>query len=511
MLLRSYQAVCIDAILEHLNRHRSTLAVLATGLGKTVLACHLMKRWPTGRVLFLAHREELIFQTAEKVEAVLGETPDVEMGEEKAVAGLLARPKVLLASVQTLSRPGRRAKINPADFGLVIEDEAHHGVAASYTAVVDWVRSGNPAAALLGLTATPKRADDLALGQVFESVAFDYGIEAAVDDGWLVPVRQQVVIVEELDFSKVRASGDDLNENDLERLLLEEKILHRIAAPTVEIAGDNSALVFCVTVKHAERMAEILNRYKPRSADFISGETPRERRREIVARYKSGELQFLANVSVFLEGFDAPGTSVIAMGRPTKSLGLYAQVVGRATRPLPGLVDTLPEGMPADRKAAIAGSRKPSMLILDFAGNAGRHKLASAADLLGGKYGSPVREYARKLAEAEPRNMAVPELLEMSREDLDLLEEERERAEARARVKADAEYHTRDVSPFPGGVATRRTEATRTAGVPANPATEKQVNYLVKLGVPRDEALTYSKGKAGAVIDSILKKQRRGA
>lgn len=502
MNLRPYQADALERIQEALKNGRSTLAVLATGLGKTVLFSHVAKRWD-GRCLVLAHREELIQQAAEKLHAVTGEEPSIEMADQRADdQPMYGNAKCVVASVQTLSRESRRRRFAPDTFGLVIVDEAHHAVASSYRGILNHF----DAAKVLGVTATPRRSDELAMGQVFESVAFDYGIEAAVSDGWLVPIRQQMVKVEDLDFSRVRSTAGDLNEGDLERILTEEKALHAVAAPTVELSGDLPTLVFCVSVDHARLMEELLNRYKPGSAKHLSGKSPREERREWVERFKSGRLQYLCNCGLFLEGFDAPSTACVVMARPTSSLALYVQVLGRGTRPLPGIVDGI--DTPTGRLEAIASSRKPNMLVLDFVGNAGRHRIVTAQDVLGGRWGEPVREYARKTAESEGRAADVAEAFERAEAELALLAEERER-QRREAIRAKASYHTATVSPFGPGVA----PATTSADVQRSDGpTPGQVWFLTRqVGWTREAALRLTKRQASAVIGKFKAGERVAA
>jgi DNA repair protein RadD len=195
------------------------------------------------------------------------------------------------------------------------------------------------------------------------------------------------------------------------------------------------------------------------------------------------------------------------MARPTKSIVLYAQVLGRGTRPLPGVVDGDGLDAPDERRAAIAASPKPNMVVYDFAGNAGRHKIVTAADVLGGKCGIPVRQYARETIAEEGRPVPVAEALERAEAELELLEEERQR-QRRRRIIARAEYCAREVSPFDARQATATTYVARSPR--GDPATEAQVRYLYRLGVPEHKARTYTKRQAGAVI-SQLKRQRERA
>ncbi len=497
MRLRRYQNDAISGVGGAFESHDSTLLVMATGLGKTVVFAHIARNW-LDRVLIIAHREELIQQGADKVQAITGESPAVEMAESRSDETGWLKSRVVLGSVQTLSRTKRREKFAPDAFGLIVVDEAHHAVASSYRQVLDYFSC----AKLLGVTATPRRADDAALGQVFQSVAYEYGIADAVEDGWLVPVRQQVIAVKEIDFSRARSLAGDFNEGDLEAILTQEKHLHAVAEPTVKECGDRPGLVFCVSVAHAELMAGVLNRYKRDSAKALSGKTDRDERRDVVREFKEGRLQYLVNCGLFLEGFDAPTTAAVVMARPTKSLGLYTQILGRGTRPLPGVVDAAELADEAAlRRAAIAASAKPDMLVLDFAGNAGRHKIVTAADVLGGKYGQAVRDYAKKTMEEEESSDMVGHALDRAADELDFIDEQSKieaEMERRARLTARVKYDTQDVSPFD-----RRRVAPGGNG-PTQPkgdmATAKQVWRLCKLGWNREKAMRLSKKAAGTII-----------
>jgi superfamily II DNA or RNA helicase len=502
MRQRPYQVACDRAIKQALAESPSTLAVLATGLGKTVIFAHAARDWP-GRVLVLAHRDELIRQAAQKIHAITGEAPAIEMADERSPEDAFCRPRVVVSSVQTMCRPKRQQRFRPADFGLLVIDEAHHAVARSYRDVIAYFRQA-PGLRLLGVTATPKRTDRLAMGQLFDSVCYEYGIEAAIEDGWLVPVRQQAVKVAGLDFSAVKSIAGDFHEGELDRILSEEKVLHACAAPAAELVGCAPTLVFCVSVAHAKLMAAVLKRYRHGAqAVALDGTTPRDERARVVDAYKRGEIQFLCNCGLFLEGFDAPTTAAIVMARPTKSLALYTQILGRGTRPLPGVVD--PHDEPTARKDAIAASRKPSMLVLDFVGNSGAHRIVNATDLLGGKHGEPVRAYARKTAEEEGEAAPVGESLERAADELALLKEiEDERR--RRRIRAEVSYEAREVSPFAGGGGGAR--FSQGGGFPREPATDRQVNYLVyRAGWQRDAAARLSKPQASAIIG----KHREGA
>jgi len=444
--LRPYQLAAVDGIFEALRTARSTLLVQPTGTGKTVTFAHVINRMPMGRALVLAHREELIFQAADKIEAVTGSKPDIEMAEMRADHGMFGKARVVVSSIQTqcAGRNGdtRMKRFNPQEFSLLVVDEAHHATAPTHRRVLEHYGQ-NPDLRILGCTATPDRHDEEALGQVFDSVAFDYELLDAIHDGWLVPIQQRSVVVDGLDYSSIRTTAGDLNGADLARVMEYEETLHAVAAPTLELAAGRKTLVFAASVAHAERLCEIFNRHRPQCARFVTGTTPKDERRGMLADYAAGKFQILVNVGVATEGFDEPGIACVVMARPTKSRALYAQMVGRGTRPLPGIVDGAESA--GARLAAIAASPKPACEVIDFVGNSGRHRLITTADILGGNYSDEVVDRARKMAqEADGAAVDMAETLADAEREL---AEERERAR-RAAIRAKARYSCQVVDPF---------------------------------------------------------------
>ena len=491
MNLRPYQLAAADAIFKEWQDNDSTLVVMPTGGGKTILFADVIRRVFPRRALVIAHREELIFQARDKIQRVTGLSADVEMGEYRADGGLFGASSVVVSTIQTQCSGGdgggRMSKFDPQRFGVLIIDEAHHATSPSYRRVIDYYRT-NPALKVLGVTATPDRADEEALGQVFQSVAFDYEVLDAIHDGWLVPIEQQMVHVEGLDYSSIRTTAGDLNGGDLAAVMEAEKNLQQMASASLTIIGQRRALVFTASVKAAEMTAEIFNRHRAEMAAWVCGKTDRDERRKVLADFAAGKIQVVCNCGVLTEGFDDPGVEVIIMGRPTKSRSLYSQMVGRSTRPLPGVVDG-PETA-EERKAAIAASAKPSCLVVDFVGNAGKHKLVTSADILGGKVSEEAVELAmtRALKAGGPVKMAGA-LDEAEAE----LHEQKRLAEAarRARLVATARFTTQSVDPFD----VLHLDPVKPRGWDnVKQLTEKQRSLLAKQGINPDN-LSFSEGK----------------
>lgn len=500
MNLRPYQTKALDGIVDAFKSSRSTLAVLPTGGGKTILFAHAIEAMKGhGRALVLAHREELIDQAADKIHRVTGIKPDIEMGGRWAAeSGLLHAPSpIIVSSIQTqiagMEGAGRMTRFKPEQFGLVVVDEAHHAPAESYRRVIDYYKQGP--AKILGVTATPDRADEQALGQIFETVAFEYGILDAINDGWLVPIHQQFIVVDSLDLSQCRTTAGDLNGADLSDAVEDERTLHGMVFPTLDIVKDRKTLVFATSVAQAERIAEIFNRHKPDSARCVFGHTPKEQRRETLRHYSSGMFQTLVNVGVATEGFDQHDIEVVVMGRPTKSRALYAQMVGRGTRPLAGIVDRF--GEPDQRRLAIADSDKPHCLVLDFVGNSGRHKLVSTADILGGNYADEVVDRAREQVEKAGGDADMAEALRKA--EAVLKEEERRRTEeARKHLKFAPKYSRHSVNPFDLLQITPKREPGWYKG---RSPSEKMVAFAERMGIDGADKMTFFEVKQ--LLDAV--------
>lgn len=475
---RPYQEQGIAAIAGKLAEHRSTLFVCPTGGGKTFVASTYVERHvPAAPVIWLAHREELVDQGIADLSEVVGEFVAKEKADARALGG-----RLVVASVQTLK--GDRLddfKARYARPALIVVDEAHHAVAPSYRKILD----AFPDAKVLGLTATPDRADERAMGQVFDSVAFVYEILDAINDGYLCPVVRQRVLVDAIDLSGVATVAGDLNQGELDTVMSLEKVLHGVVEPLIKEAGDRRTIVFSTSVENAHRMAEIINRYRPESARAVDGGTDFDQRRRILTDHKAGAYQFLCNVGVLTEGYDDPGVSCVAIARPTKSRSLYAQMAGRGLRILAG---------------------KKDCLLLDFVGKNGHHKLATALDILGGKYDEDVVAKAHELSDADDEAGAMPahELLEKAAK---LIAEQKAREAARrAKVKGKVAYRTEAVDPF--AILHVRPLAEDHSARFGMTATEKQIAFLQRAGVEVPEAM--SRQRASQLIGSVSKRRDLG-
>lgn len=497
MKLRPYQTESIDNTIALLQTKRSVLNVAFTGGGKTVIFSHLIKRFlesnPNKKVMVLAERSKIVKQGKKTIERITGKRVDIEMAGHHVDMREMFAPDIVIGTVQTQSRGGdglgRIGKFDPMDFSLVVCDEAHHSLASSYRKIFNYYFT-NPECRLVGYTATPDRADEQALGQVFDAVAINKDIEYGVNEGWLVRPRQQMATVASLDISAVGTVAGDFNAGELSDALALDKPLYEIACIAVRECGEEKAIVFAVSVKQAERLTDVINALKPASARFVHGGTPEDERDAMYHDYAERRFQFLVNVGITVEGFDDPGVSVIVDAAMTKSRAKYTQKLGRELRPDAAIAHALNDCVDAEsRKALIADSAKPTARYIDLVGNSGRHKPVFLGDVLGGKYSDEVRERAKKRAiKAGERGESVDIEDELRKAEAELELKKKRDCARRAKVKAEASYTLVDVDPF-NAFDIKRTEVIKHDN--RRKATPGMIALLQKQGVKGAENMSF--------------------
>lgn len=454
---RDYQSKMVAAILaRYAAGDTSTLLVAATGTGKTEVMVMLgnlaleLNSPIEGRVMVVCPQIELCGQAAKKFYKRTGIMPDIEQGNRRANEAQWGRNVFVVASKQTLCRDLKNIGKDYTrfeDIGMVVIDEAHHSVTVEYAEMINHYKERG--AKVLGVTATPKRHDKRAMEQIYQSVAYQYDIEQATEDGYLVPSMTTCLQLQSLDLSGVRSTAGDFNQGDLCKALEEDKVCYEIAEGAVqEGAGRLKTAIYCASVLEAKKVALILQENYKIKADFVCAdqkECPRERRNEVLDSFKNDPsgIMVCCNVGVLAEGWDFPGLEHIVMGRPTKSLPRYQQIYGRGTRPLEGVVD-FPDSTPESRKDSIASSAKPHFKVTDLVDNSMRHKIVTAFDVLGGKYELAVTQRAKS---DNLNGGPVDTATALAKAQADLLREEAE-ARERARLaalQAQAEFRRQQV------------------------------------------------------------------
>lgn len=311
---------------------------LPTGAGKTVIFAHLA-RLARRQVLVLAHREELVSQAREKIERALGggASVAVEQGDRRAPASA----KVVVASIRSLHEERLEAVLAGRDLGLVIYDECHHAAAEDNLRVLRRLGAFEAGwtGTLLGFTATTQRGDGQGLDSVFERIVYAKTLPEMIEQGYLVRLSGYRIATS-ADLSRLSGEGLDFSEEELELAVDIEERNALVARSIQELARDRRSIAFCVTVSHARHLCIALNHLGV-PAGIVHGTMRPEDRAKALSDFREGRTHVLTNVGVLTEGFDDPGVSCIAMARPTRNEGLYAQCVGRGTRLFPGKKDCL--------------------------------------------------------------------------------------------------------------------------------------------------------------------------
>lgn len=502
MDLRPYQVEALRGIARVFESGaRSALVVQATGTGKTVEMHEYIRERrrvePRSRFLYLAHTNYLVVQTARRFREALGVRVGIEMGRELAEHNA----PIVCATVQSVSSRVKKGDIRfgARAFDEVIIDECHRAEGPTYRDVVAALAPRR----LLGFTATPDRHDQKSLGATFAEVAARYEIQDATSDGWLVPIVEREIIVKGLTFDgvKINRMTRDYDNGEVERRMRQGSVLQQVAGPLLDQTDGRRTIVFTAGVAHAHDLAQLLNHVRPGSARAVDGTTPADVLDDAVKALGAGDIQYLLNAQLLIEGIDVPSASAVAMCRATRSRSRYVQCLGRGLRIDPA-------------------TQKKDCLVLNFVPRDGI-SLITPVDVLGGAdLDLDVRARAVELTR---RGLTTSDALAKAHRDVVAV---REAKEARARERkeraalvtsaASAEYQrflngvrnidyaVVEVDPFSGAskaTSVRTAEMTQRApfvppGAPEPPpdpsdlertlADPTEVSLLVAQGVPAD-------------------------
>lgn len=333
LVLRDYQQECHDLI-ETLDPG-AYLIQMATGLGKTATFTTLKRK---GRVLVLAHREELVTQPIKYYDCPVG----IEMANHKSNG-----EDVVIASVQSIIH--RLDKFKPDDFDMIITDEAHHAAAKSYRKIYEYFKPRLH----LGFTATPNRGDNVRLDDIYQDIIFERDIKWAIQNKYLTDIYCMRVNIG-YDISKVARRMGDFAPGELEEAMNQD-VLNNAIAEAYKKYAKGQTLIFACSVDHAEAIAE-----KIPGAVAVTAKT--KNRDELIKKFTNREIPVLVNCMIFTEGTDMPLVETVMIARPTSNSSLYTQMVGRGLRLYPG---------------------KEKLTLIDLVGTTGRANLCTAPSLLG--------------------------------------------------------------------------------------------------------------------------------
>ena len=298
------------------------VVILPTGTGKTILSALDAKRLG-GKTLFLVHRLDILKQSIAayqrvwpqmKVGILTGETRESESACD-----------VLFASKDTLRQPAELANFKRDEFAYIVVDEVHHGQTPSYSNIFEYF---NPRF-MLGMTATPDRTDRKDIFELFDyNKVLEVSLQEAIEDGYLVPYTYYGLL-DNIDYTRIRHQNNRYRVDDLERYLIIPQRNEAILREYLEKGDGDKAIGFCVSIKHANRMAEFFNQHGV-SAAAITSESPD--RDEKIAAFRRNETSVVFTVDLFNEGIDFPNVRVLMFLRPTESKTVFTQQLGRGLR-----------------------------------------------------------------------------------------------------------------------------------------------------------------------------------
>lgn len=472
--LRPYQQQARDRIHAEWDAgHTRTLLVLPTGTGKTIVFASVAADQVRAgdRVLILAHRGELLEQAADKLQRSTGLVSAVEKAESTCLDSWF---RVVVGSVQTLQRTARLERFPQDYFGTIIIDEAHHAITDGYRRILDYF-SG---AKVLGVTATPDRGDMRNLGEVFDSLAFEYKLTDAIKEGYLCKIMAQTIPLQ-LDITSVTMSGGDYAVGDLGTAL--DPYLEQIAAEMARRCKSRKTVVFLPLIKTSQKFRDLLNTHGFRAAE-VNGQS--DDRRQVLADFDAGKYNVLCNSMLLTEGWDCPSVDCVVVLRPTKVRSLYSQMVGRGTRLSPGKTD---------------------LLLLDFLWMTDKHELCRPADLV-----CEDRTVARQMTEHLAETGCPEDIEEAAAQASEDVVAQREEALAK-QLEEQRRKKAKLVDPLQYEMSIQAEDLAGYVpafGWEAGPPSEQQTAALEKLCILPDAV--ESAGKAALLLDRLNKRRDEG-
>ena len=475
MQLRPYQQEAREAVqAEWAKGRKRTLLLLPTGCGKTIVFSKIIEdQVKEGkRVLVLAHRSELLEQASDKLKTATGLGTALEKAENTSIGSWY---RVVVGSVQTMQREKRLSQFPPDWFDTIVVDEAHHAISDGYQRVLSYFEQSN----VLGVTATPDRGDMKNLGSYFDSLAYEYSLVQAIQEGYLSKIKALTIPLS-LDLSNVSMSAGDFKASDVGTAL--DPYLEQIADEMVKQCADRKTVVFLPLVKTSQKFRDILNTKGFRAAE-VNGES--KDRAEILEDFEKDRYNVLCNSMLLTEGWDCPSVDCVVVLRPTKVRALYSQMVGRGTRLYPG---------------------KEELLLLDFLWHTERHELCRPAHLI-----CETPEVAQKMVE----NMEEQTGVMLDLEDMEIKAAEdvvAQREEALAKQLEEMRKRKRKlVDPLQFEMSIHAEDLSNYVpnfGIEQSPPTKNQLQALEKFGIFTDEIGNY--GKASKLLDRLSKRQSEG-
>ncbi len=406
-MLRDYQNNCLANILrEYVAGCRQQLCVLATGVGKTLIAAHLpetLRGVLPGKMLFVAHRDEILQQTIDKLHTW---APGLKVGLEKAEKHAATDSDVIVASIASVGRSGStRLTEFWKDISIIVIDEAHHSISDLYRNMLEdsGALKEDSTKLLIGLTATPRRrnltraekkeallddGDIVSLRSIFKKIIFSYPIRKAIKEKYLVPLRGYRVSTQ-TSLDGVKCTAGDFQVTELSNAVNTNERNNLVVKTWKEQAQGRQTVCFTCDIAHAKDLSEVFMHNGVMSQP-IYGDDPQ--RADKLQWHESGKITVLNNCALLTEGYDSPSVSCIVLARPTQSSSLMTQQIGRGTRLYPG---------------------KNDCIVIDVCDNTRKNSLVTFPSLLGlnpafDLHGASVTKAAEEIEALQEKNPGVP-------------------------------------------------------------------------------------------------------
>lgn len=454
------------------NRYLLNGFTLTHNCGKTVCFSQIIKDQLSkgDKVLVIAHREELLNQAAEKIESMTGLKTAREKGQETAIG---SESKIVIASIRTLQGDKRLNQFKRDEFGTIVVDEAHHIMADGYQKVMVYFED----AKVLGVTATADRGDKKDLGNYFDSIAYEYGIKQAVEEGYLCPLVAQTIPID-IDISNVKTSQGDYQLGELSTAI--DPYLDEIAKQISNICRNRKTIIFTPLVETAKKMRDLLNKYGMKAAE-VDGAT--DNREQILKDFRNNVFNVVVNPIILSEGYDEPSADCMVMLRPTQVRSLFCQAVGRITRLYPG---------------------KNNALILDFLWLTQKHNLIRPAALF-----NDDQDVIDAVTEEVNSNGGEVDLMMADRQARKRVIKQREESLAR-QLEEQRCKTAKFVDPLQFAYSVESQEIIQYQPmfkVDYKKPTKEQIEWLFDHGINADEIDSY--GKAQRIKDTLMERYRK--
>jgi superfamily II DNA or RNA helicase len=346
MKLRAYQERDYKEIVKLFSTNNRVMYQCPTGGGKSLVISQLIIDNKDKKILFLSHKREIISQMRNRLSDL-----NIKTGYAIASVSENMDSNIIIGSISTMMRDKRMESYLDKSFDYIIIDEAHRTRTSGYEKVLDHLFELNKDTKLFGVTATPYRMDKKPLNKYYEQIVISDDIKTLIKNGFLSNYKTYTTNIGDID-KEVEKNGNEYQTQSLSQYMRKDVYLNYLVESYKKLGNNKQMLVFCVDKKHA---LSVKNKYIElgyTSIDYIDSDTPENKRKQILDSYRDKKLQIIVCIETLTEGIDLPDTGVIQLARPTKSIILYLQMLGRGTR----IKET-----------------KEDLIILDCSGNTQEH------------------------------------------------------------------------------------------------------------------------------------------